>query len=82
MQAARRLPGPGTAARSSEDAERAAPGALTEVSAGGPGSSSSRAPFPAERARGGAAIGKVGRLGLFVLSFSAFFFFPPLPGER
>lgn len=33
MQPARRRPGPGTAARSSEDAERAAPRALTEVSA-------------------------------------------------
>lgn len=30
MQPAQRLPGPGTAARSSEDEERAAPGALTE----------------------------------------------------
>ncbi|XP_070245765.1 uncharacterized protein [Bos mutus] len=31
MQAARRLPGPGTAARSSEDAERAVSRALTEA---------------------------------------------------
>ncbi|EAX02603.1 hCG1807337, partial [Homo sapiens] len=30
MQPARQLPGPGTAARSWEDAERAAPGPLTE----------------------------------------------------
>lgn len=82
MQPARRLPGPGTAARSSEDAERAAPGALTEVSARPPGARLPGGPTPAprrplpgpERARGGAATGKVGREGFFFLWLSGFFF--------
>lgn len=77
MQAARRLPGSGTAARSSEDAERAVPRALTEVSARGLGSSSPQVPSRADRAREGAAAGQVGRRAWFVLSFSVFSFFPP-----
>jgi hypothetical protein len=75
MQPAQRLPGPGTAARSSEDVERAAPRPLTEVSARPPGT---RPQLPAGRLtagsdqEGGAATGKVGLEGFFLLSFSFF----------